>query len=104
MKFEDGHIPIRDLLLHTRVVLYSYNVTTFLESFAMDIPTIMFWNPEHWELRPGAVPAFGLLEEAGLLFRRPADAALKLAEVWDDVDGWWTSEPVRSARQWNMGL
>ena len=43
--------------------------------------------------------AFELLEDAGLLFRRPADAARKLSEVWDDVDGWWTSTPVRSARQ-----
>jgi putative transferase (TIGR04331 family) len=99
VELEEGHLPIRDLLLHTRVVLCSYNATTFLESFAMDIPTIMFWNPEHWELRQDAVPAFGLLEEAGLLFRRPADAARKLVEVWDDVDGWWTSTPVWSARK-----
>ncbi len=96
---EEGYTPIRDLLLHTRVVLCTYNATTFLESFAMDIPTIMFWNPEHWELRQDAVLAFELLEDAGLLFRRPADAARKLSEVWDDVDDWWTSAPVRSARQ-----
>ncbi len=99
VEIEEGYTPIRDLLLHTRVVLCTYNATTFLESFAMDIPTIMFWNPEHWELRQDAVLAFELLEDAGLLFRRPADAARKLSEVWDDVDGWWTSAPVRSARQ-----
>ncbi len=94
-----GYRPIRDLYLHARVVLCPYGATPFMEAFAMDIPTIMFWNPEHWELRPDARPAFELLAEAGILFRRPADAARKLSEVWDDVDGWWTSTPVRSARQ-----
>lgn len=99
VRLDEGCIPIRDLFRQTRVVLCTYNATTFLESFAMDIPTIMFWNPEHWELRHDAAPAFGLLEEAGILFRRPADAALKLVEIWEDVDGWWQSDPVLSARQ-----
>jgi len=65
----------------------------------MNIPTIMFWNPEHWELRSEARPAFESLVAAGILFRSPTDAARKLSEVWNDVDSWWTSTPVRSARE-----
>ena len=94
-----GYGPIRDLYRRTRVLLCSYGATPFMEAFAMNIPTIMFWNPEHWELRSEARPAFESLVAAGILFRSPTDAARKLSEVWNDVDSWWTSTPVRSARE-----
>ena len=94
-----GPKTLVDLLPQTRVLIATYNATTYLESFAMNVPTIMFWNPDHWELRETAVPFFDNLVEAGVLHHSPASAAAKLTEVWDDVDTWWSSESVTAARE-----
>lgn len=88
-----------DLLPQARVLISTYNATTYLETLAMDVPTIMFWNPNHWELRETVIPLFGDLAEVGILHDSPTSAAAKLVEVWDDVDSWWSSERVTTARR-----
>jgi putative transferase (TIGR04331 family) len=62
-------------------------------------PTLMFWNPEHWETRESPQPYFKLLEEAGIFHPTPESAAKKLYEIWDDVSGWWSSNNVQHARK-----
>jgi putative transferase (TIGR04331 family) len=57
----------------------------------------MYWNPEHFELRDAAAPSFSHLERAGILHYSPVAAAKKVAEIWDDPDGWWASTQVLSA-------
>lgn len=79
--------------------MYTYNSTGFLETLGRNIPTIMFWNPKHWELRPSAQPYFDLLKEAGILHETPEAAAARAAEVWDDVAGWWNQPEVQDARR-----
>ena len=88
-----------DLLPQARVLISTYNATTYLEAFAMEVPTIMFWNPDFWELTETATPFFDDLVEAGILHYSPTSAATKLTEVWDDVDNWWSSEQVTVARK-----
>ena len=58
----------------------------------------MFWNPNHWELRDDAIPYFGRLKEAGVFHETPESAAAKVAEVWDDVSGWWHSREIQAMR------
>jgi putative transferase (TIGR04331 family) len=81
-----------------RLSVSTYNATTFLETMSLGIPTLIFWNPKHWELRESAVPYFELLQNVGIFHTTPENAAQHLTEIWDDVDGWWCSEPVISAR------
>ena len=88
-----------DLLPQARVMIATRNATTFLESFAMDVPTIIFWNPNHWELRETATPVFESLIEAEILHYSPISAANKLSNIWNEVDSWWSSEPVITARR-----
>jgi putative transferase (TIGR04331 family) len=71
-----------------------------LESLSANIPTIIYWNPRYWELRSSAIEDFLLLERAGIFHVSPESAAKKINEVWDDVDVWWKSEDVQSARQY----
>ncbi len=68
--------------------------TTYLQAVAMDVPTILFWDPtlfptnaEHraWEER---------LADVGVLHRTPESAAAQLARILPDLDVWW-SDPVR---------
>lgn len=94
-----GSGPIEPLIKKSRLYVATYNATTFLESLSRNIPTIMFWNPKHWELRPSAEPCFDMLRRAGIFHSRAEDAAAKVAEIWRDVQEWWNGAAVQKARQ-----
>jgi putative transferase (TIGR04331 family) len=96
---DDGQAPIAPLMKKSRIYVSTYNATTFLESMAMNIPTIIFWNPDHWELRDSAVPYFERLKTVGIFHETPEGAAHKMTLVWDDVAAWWNSEPVQTVRK-----
>ena len=97
VKLDFGKKSIKKLLAKSRIYISTYNATTFLESFAMDIPTIMFWNPNHWELRESAKPYFEELRDAGVFHETPKSAAEYLTSIWDDIESWWSSYKVKQA-------
>ena len=79
----------------SRLYVSSYNATTYLESFTMNVPTVIYWNPNHWELRASAIPFYEELKRVGIFHETPASAAQHVAEIWDDVDQWWDSSEVQ---------
>ncbi|MDB4619139.1 LIC12162 family protein [bacterium] len=87
------------LLGKSRLCVCTHNATVFLETFALDFPTIIFWEPSHHEIRPDAAPFFYMLEEAEILFYTPAEAARKVNDVSSDIDEWWCSDQVQSAKK-----
>jgi len=97
IQLDEGLVPIRSLIEKSRLYISTYNATTFLDSMTMDIPTVMFWNPKHWELRYSAIPYFEDLKRVGLFHETPRSAARHVAAIWDDVEVWWNSPMVRDA-------
>jgi putative transferase (TIGR04331 family) len=75
----------------------TYNATTFLESFSMNVPTVIYWNPKHWELRDSAAPYFEELRQVGIFHDTPSSAAMHVAAIWDDVSGWWKRPEVQAS-------
>ena len=64
----------------------------------MNIPTIMFWDPSYMELRPNAQAYFDRLKHVGILHHTSESAASKIAEIWDDVEGWWYQDEIQKVR------
>jgi len=95
LRLDDGQSDINDLIRRSRLYIATYNATTYLESFTMDVPTVIFWNPNHWELRDSAIPYFEELKRVGIFHETPESAARHVAAIWDDIDAWWTSSAVR---------
>jgi putative transferase (TIGR04331 family) len=95
---DQGSGKIEPLVKNCRLYVATYNATTFLESLSQNIPTIVFWNPKHWELRPGAVPYFDKLRQIGILHACPEDAAAKVNEIWGSVEEWWSGSDVQDVR------
>ncbi len=87
--------PLTDAITATRICVCTYNATTFLESFSMDIPTVMHWNPNHWELRDAAQPYFDDLKRVGVFHESAGSAARHVASIWADVDAWWGDPEVK---------
>jgi len=94
-----GHSPIDSLVSKSRIYVSTHNATTFLESMALNVPTIVFWDPDHYELRDSAIPWMEQLKSAGIFHTTPESAAQQLSKVWGDVPGWWQSKPVQIVRE-----
>ena len=97
IKLDTGARNIKQLISKSRIYISTYNATTFLESFALNVPTVMFWNPKHWELHKSAKPYFEQLKEVGVFHETPESAAKHITKIWDNVDDWWTSKSVATA-------
>ena len=99
IKIESGHQPIHNLIKKSRLFISTYNATTYLESFTWNMPTIIFWNSNHWELRDDAIPYFELLKSVKIFHETPESAAKHMVEVWDDISAWWYSNEVQIIRK-----
>jgi putative transferase (TIGR04331 family) len=99
VEFPLNTIPISTLSVECRIIVSTYNSTTFLETLVKNIPTVVFWNPVFWELRHEAMPYFSLIKEAGIFHESPESAANHIQRVWDNIESWWLSEDVQKAKK-----
>lgn len=91
--------PIRNRLSSIRLFVGTYNATAHLESMAANVPTVLYWNPEHWEIRPSARDIMEALHEVGILHFTPEDAARKVAEIGADTIAWWGRAEIQDVRK-----
>ena len=96
LHLDDGQFPINDLISRCRICIVTYNATAFLELFSKNVPTVIYWNPNHWELRDSAIPYFENLKQVGIFHETPESAARHVAEVWDGVGLWWDNPTVQN--------
>ena len=98
IKHDSGQIDFTTRLLESRLVLIAHNGTTIPECFAQNFPIVITWSDSYMIVRESAKEAFDALEKVGVFHRYPESAAAFIGSVWDDVDGWWNSHDVISAR------
>ena len=98
INIDSGHRNISQLIEKSRLYISTYNATTYLESMTWNIPTIMFWNEEHWEIKEDVKPYFDLLKTVGIFHETPESAARQMVDVWGDISLWWESNKVQDAR------
>ena len=94
---DEGYTKINKLIKKSRIYVSTYNATTYLESFTTNVPTVIYWNSNHWELRNSAIPYFNKLREVGIFHDTPESAAQHVNEIWEDVNLWWESDAVQEA-------
>jgi putative transferase (TIGR04331 family) len=90
---------IRNAIAESRLVIFSYDSTGLLETLAMNIPTMCFWQGGLDHLLPSAKPYYELLRGVGILADTPEQAAEMVSLRWDNVCGWWESDKVQDARK-----
>jgi putative transferase (TIGR04331 family) len=95
--FIEGNTSIGELSKQSRVIISTYNSTSFLETIAANIPSIVYWDPSYWELRDDAIPYFQELRKVGVFHESPESAAMQLNNVWDNVFDWWNSHATQEA-------
>jgi len=72
--------------------------TAVLESLSMNAPTILYLDPDLWDIRDEAAPYIERLRLAEILWDSPEAAAAHVAAVYEDPELWWAQESVQTAR------
>lgn len=96
---ETGDPTIWELYAQSRLVVFSYDSTGLLETLSLNIPTLCFWQDEFDLILPSAMPYYEMLKKAGIILEGPEEAAKQVALHWDNIEKWWHSEVVQSARE-----
>jgi len=99
LKIDYGSGSIKDLLRKTRVALFSYDSSGFLENLSLNFPTLAFWQDNFDDYRKTAIPYYKPLLDNGIIHLSPESAAAKINEIWSDVEGWWSQSHVQKARK-----
>ena len=88
-----------DRLKNCRICVSSHNATVFLETLAANIPTVVFFDPNKYEVREEAITAMNSLRAVNILHDTPESAAQFLNSLDSDISAWWNSKEVQETRQ-----
>jgi putative transferase (TIGR04331 family) len=93
------HHGFRHQLRQSRLMVFDHPGTTFLEAMAADVPAIIFFDLEYWQVRSEARSFLDLLQAAGIFHHTPQSAARQVNRVYEEIDAWWLDHPVQEARK-----
>lgn len=94
----DDMLSLEKSLRKCRLFIGTYAATTYVDTLALNFPTVIFWNPRLWEIRTEARPVFDALKKAGIFHETPQSAAAHISRIWNNLQSWWCSEEVQIAR------
>ncbi len=89
--------PVEPLLIRAsraELTIVDHPQTSALELVAAGVPTILFWDPALWRMRPSAHGLLDGLREAGVLFDSPEAAARGSRTALADIRSW-REDPAR---------
>ncbi len=95
IKFDHCDVPFRNRLAESRLVVLDNNQTAYLEVMAMNIPTILFWDPDLWGIRKSAEPYFEQLRAAKILHDSPEAAGRFINDRLTQIESWWFARDVQ---------
>lgn len=99
VNFSKDNSNIYQLVRDSRLVVYTYNVSTgYLEFINANIPTILFWDMKCSPVSDDAVEIFEELKNVGIFHNDSESVANYINLIWDNIDEWWNSENVVKAR------
>ena len=71
---------------------------TCLQTFTVNHPTVLLWDPEFIKIRKSARKYYDLLNEAGILYYSPELCAKKINEIYNNPMEWWMDDRVQSVK------
>lgn len=95
LQLDGGRSKIVSMYRNTRLIIATGNHTVYLETIMLDVPTVIFWNPQHSELRDSAIPYFEDLKRVGIFHESPDSAAKHVNSIWGNVNAWWQSPELQ---------
>lgn len=105
LKQADAELKLDDLrksgiqsYARSSLVVHNYLGTSWLETLAMNIPTVCFYDADTYAFREDAQPYLDALSAVGVLHKNGASAAAFVLGLKNDPFKWWKTAEVQDAR------
>jgi putative transferase (TIGR04331 family) len=98
INIDSGKGGFNKLISQSRLVVFNYDSAGLLELLAMNVPVICFWKGGFSHLLPVSKKYYDLLKDSGIFYDNSEKVANHINLHWEDVDSWWLSPEVQSAR------
>ena len=59
---------------------------------------LFFWDQDLWPVPRGCEIDFKKLNNVGIFFDSPIEAAKQINKIWDNVYGWWNNQSLQDVR------
>ena len=76
----------------SKLIISTYNSTTFLELITINRPCLIYWDLNHWPLNDNSKKHFGKLKRAGIFHTNVNSLVKKISEVSPNINKWWYSK------------
>lgn len=83
----------------SKLIVCTYPETTFAQAMASNVPTILIYPAQFYEINPVAHPLLNILKAAKIVFVKVEDAVVHLNSVWDNLHQWWDHPETLTARE-----
>lgn len=83
----------------SRLTIHNYLGTSWLETLAMNVPTVCFYDPSIFRAREAARPFIDALARVGVIHHSGAEAARFVNDLNGDPSAWWNKPEVQEARE-----
>ena len=88
----------KNVLRNSKLIIETNNQTTFLESIACNIPTVIILQEKYWEMTTEAKQHFKEMEKVNMLFTEAKNAALFINDIYHDPSQWWNRKDVQDVK------
>ena len=82
-----------------RLIISTYNCSTYQETLAANIPTVIFYDPLYWESADWVKKDLELLKEFGIFHDSAISAANHINKIWNNVESWWNEKELQNVRK-----
>jgi len=82
----------------SRLVIHTDNSTSLLETMAANYPSLIYWNPEYYELTDEAKPYFEEFYDLGIMHYNAKSIANKVNQIYSDTESWWSQSEIQNVR------
>lgn len=98
VSIDDWRYSCKQMMSAAQLVVIDYFSTTHLESFSMNVPTVLFIRRDSMFLSEAHKDFVSELLECGICQDDPVKAAQFVTTIIDDPIAWWMSSKVQAAR------
>jgi len=106
-RFPDLNISCREEQSHFNnemgycsLAISTGNYTTLLQTFTLNIPTILLWDPECYKIRKSNKKYYDAIHDAGILYYSPEKCANTINQIYNNPMKWWKSSKVQDAKNY----
>ena len=91
--------PFKKTILNSKLIILTDAETAFSEAMYSNVPTILIVKKNHWQYTKAALHTFNILKESKIVFEDFDEAKTHINKYWKELDLWWKSINVQTARK-----